>query len=114
MIEQLLHHLDRRIDVVALKVGIEAEHAAVTKALALHRRAIGQAVAQAQLIVQDPVQVAREQVEGLLVVVVQYRLDEQPMQLGAVAQQAPGQITTLFGLLADAFEVAALFRFGGR
>ena len=46
-------------------------------------------------------------------VVVQHRLDEQPVQLDAVAQPAAGQVAALFSLLADAFQGAALLRLGG-
>ncbi|MNN91026.1 hypothetical protein D3C81_2090780 [compost metagenome] len=58
VVEQRLHDLDRFVDVIALKVRIEAEHAAVAKALALYRWPVGQTIAQAQLVVQRPVQVA--------------------------------------------------------
>ncbi|MNP29804.1 hypothetical protein D3C76_1228450 [compost metagenome] len=113
MVEQGLHHLDCLVDVIALKVRIEAEQASVAKALTLHRGAVRQPVAQAQLVVQRPVEIARQQVEGSLVVVVQHGLDEQPVQLHTIAQPAAGQVAPLLRLVGDAFKVAAFFRFSG-
>ncbi len=114
VIEQAPHDLDRPSYIIALKVGVEAEQAGITEALALDRGAIGQAVAQAQLVIYCPVQITGEQIQGGLVVVVQHRLDEQPVEFGRVAQPAVHQVAPLLGLLADRFQVAAVFRLGGR
>ena len=48
---------------------------------------------QAHLAVERPVQVVLEQIKGLVVLVLQYRLGHQPVQLGAVAHQAVAQRT---------------------
>ena len=109
-LEHVGDHFLGLFHLIPFQIGIQAEQTAVAEALALAPRPVGQPVLEPQLFVQRPVQVALQQFQGFVVLVAQHRLEKQPAQPRAVAQQPVGQGAVGLGLAGDAVQCPALRR----
>ncbi len=96
-----MQHLFGFRQLVSLKVGIQAQETNAAEHFTLAPWAVGQTVLEAQLTVERPVQVVLEQVVGFIMLVVEYRFREQPVQLGAVTDPAVDEITVAGGGMLD-------------